>query len=969
MNEAWRDALLLALNHACSQNPSLTKEAEDKLKSWEREPGYYSLLMIIFKNKTLDVNIRWMAMVLMKNGVERYWRKSAPHSIAEEEKTFIKQNLTMSLDEPVNQVITQVAVLISKIARMGLGDWPELLPCLLKEVKSQDPLHQQRSLLVLNHVVKMLASKRLIPDKQLFRKMTLDIFGYILHLWQSKTASLLEAFQVKEYTRSLGPLELSSLALKVLRKLLVHGLKEFDPTSQAVSLLEAVLEKIKMMLHYRKSENMSCSTQEKVEKYVILLTKVLIDSQEHHPLSFLPLMQPVLELCYNYLFTSEGKACLFETFALQCCKLIKMIVKCEMYQPPREIKETTPKEILKAHQIKTAFFTPPMLSETIQQLILFYLPLTAEDLKSWELDPENFVNEEAGESWRYNLRACIEVLYLSLLSEFRSTVTQVVTEMIKLLQGSPPSDDISVLLKKDAVYNACGLSSYDLFDEIDFDQWFLTQLLQELNNSSSRYKILRRRVIWMVGQWINVKCARQTRTVLYPVLLDLMNVQEDLVVRLTAANTLKTAIDDVEFYLEDFVQFLDGSFEVLFNLLKCTNDCDTKMQVLHVLSLLIQRIGSKVQSFASPLSIYLPELWQASGDHNMLQCAIVSTMTHLVEGLGVWSEQMYPFLLPLIQLSTDVSQPSHIYLMEDGLDLWHNVLMNASCMAPELLQLFANMPPLLELGSENLRTCFAIVESYVLLDPRTFLQNCSAPVVDACLRMLGNIKPEGSIILSRVVETIIKVSPLDGPQVFAPVLLKILNMIIEVEEHTPLLVIYLCIIGEISLHNYHAFVHLVENVAQQLSIQAGNVLSQLLEIWLDKMDCMTRLERRKLTVLSLMTLLPLNVLNCVMQKFAIIVDAAVDVLHEIHRVEDGGTHTDCLVVLVGDGDDGNEHTEEQKRKRKLSLSSPVHCFPLWQFVRDKLQECRSVYGHETFQYAMDSMDSAVVTQLGTFINH
>lgn len=54
---------------------------------------------------------------------------------------------------------------------------------------------------------------------------------------------------------------------------------------------------------------------------------------------------------------------------------------------------------------------------------------------------------------------------------------------------------------------------------------------------------------------------------------------------------------------------------------------------------------------------------------------------------------------------------------------------------------------------------------------------------------------------------------------------------------------------------------------------------------------------------------------------------------------------------------------------QLSLSSPVHCFPLWKFVRDKLQECRSVYGHETFQYAMDSMDSAVVTQLGTFINH
>ena len=42
---------------------------------------------------------------------------------------------------------------------------------LLQEAQSKDPLHQQRSLLVLNHVIKMLASKRLIPDRQLFRQV------------------------------------------------------------------------------------------------------------------------------------------------------------------------------------------------------------------------------------------------------------------------------------------------------------------------------------------------------------------------------------------------------------------------------------------------------------------------------------------------------------------------------------------------------------------------------------------------------------------------------------------------------------------------------------------------------------------------------------------------------------------------------------------------------------------------------
>jgi len=236
--------------------------------------------------------------------------------------------------------------------------------------------------------------------------------------------------------------------------------------------------------------------------------------------------------------------------------------------------------------------------------------------------------------------------------------------------------------------------------------------------------------------------------------------------------------------------------------------------------------------------------------------------------------------------------------------------------------------------------------------------------------MLGNIKEEGGIILSRVVETIVKVSPLTGTELFLPVLLKIFHMILEGEEHTPLLVIYLCIIGEIILHNYPAFGHIVENVAQQLSKQVTEVLSKLLDIWLEKMDCMTRLERRKLTVLSLVTLLPLNVnTKCVVDKFAIIVDAAVDVLHEIHRVEDGDTHTDCLVLFGGDNDDEDEHTEEHKRKRKLCLSDPVHCYPLWMFVRDKLHECHSVYGQETFQYLMGCLDSAVATQLGNFINH
>ena len=49
-------------------------------------------------------------------------------------------------------------------------------------------------------------------------------------------------------------------------------------------------------------------------------------------------------LCLHHVRYVEGQFCIFlaedifQKFALHCCKLTKVIVKCEMYRPPREIK-------------------------------------------------------------------------------------------------------------------------------------------------------------------------------------------------------------------------------------------------------------------------------------------------------------------------------------------------------------------------------------------------------------------------------------------------------------------------------------------------------------------------------------------------------------------------------------------------------------------------------------------------------
>lgn len=55
------------------------------------------------------------------------------------------------------------------------------------------------------------------------------------------------------------------------------------------------------------------------------------------------------------------------------------------------------------------------------------------------------------------------------------------------------------------------------------------------------------------------------------------------------------------------------------------------MQVLHVISFVIERVGPQIQPHATSLIQYLPALWQESADHNMLQCAILTTLIHLVQ--------------------------------------------------------------------------------------------------------------------------------------------------------------------------------------------------------------------------------------------------------------------------------------------------------------------------------------------------
>lgn len=155
-------------------------------------------------------------------------------------------------------------------------------------------------------------------------------------------------------------------------------------------------------------------TLELCEKFIIHLTKVLISVLDTHPFSFIDFIQPSLEFTTYFLFTAEGCSFLFERFIIQCFNLIKNILLCVEYKPPKVAMCKHP-ETLRANEIKIGFFQTNILTDICRKLVSHYFILTQEELEMWNADPETFAIDESGDTWKYSLRVSKSELFLLFL--------------------------------------------------------------------------------------------------------------------------------------------------------------------------------------------------------------------------------------------------------------------------------------------------------------------------------------------------------------------------------------------------------------------------------------------------------------------------------------------------------------------------------------------------------------------------
>jgi hypothetical protein len=195
-----------------ASEPDYTRRsaAQTQLSQLDTVVGYKTcLLRIATAHDAVAADARLLATILLKNVVERSWKRVGGRTVKDDEQTALKAALLEQFDIDDARIGVQVSVIIAKVAKRDWpAKWPNLLPSLLQTIQSGDATNTaaaelasgaasktrtKRALHALHQVLKELASRRLIASRKNFEQAGTQLLSYFAQMWTAHTQHLLGA--------------------------------------------------------------------------------------------------------------------------------------------------------------------------------------------------------------------------------------------------------------------------------------------------------------------------------------------------------------------------------------------------------------------------------------------------------------------------------------------------------------------------------------------------------------------------------------------------------------------------------------------------------------------------------------------------------------------------------------------------------------------------------------------------------
>lgn len=447
----------------------------------------------MYLDKSLPKEVRELAILQIKNGIDKYWRKTATNAIMAEEKAQIRSQLIQSgVHEPDIKLVKHSALVIAKVVRIDYPtDWPDVLTGLIHIIRAAnmtDPAALRRGLLILLQLVKELATARLRKSQTSLQAVTPELV-FLLDDTYNKNLKLWTDFlggSGQDEGGAMDAMENSLLALKILRRLLVVGYEtpNHDKHVQEIwAISKVVLSQLLSMLSAEPAIVVS-PAKELVEKHVLQLSKLHIQMANLHPAAFV-LLPESLELLKAYwgLITMFGDSYgsktqdfsaktlngndrakyekpVLEALSLKGLVLFRACIKMA-FSPAQSFKYKSPEikqeQNMATEYIKTQLLTDQLVSEIASIIVTKFFVFRQVDLEAWEEDEDEWETREEGgsDTWEYEIRPCAEKLFVDLIINYKNLLVE---PLLAFFQSVAEPTQSSVVTK-DAVYTAMGLSA------------------------------------------------------------------------------------------------------------------------------------------------------------------------------------------------------------------------------------------------------------------------------------------------------------------------------------------------------------------------------------------------------------------------------------------------------------------------------------------------------------------------------
>lgn len=917
-----------------------------------------------------------------------------------------KQLLESGIGEADKNLALQNALVVSKVVRIDYPlDWPDVLTSLIKILRTANQtnqMHLQRGMLILLQVVKELSTARLRTSQVRLQSVAPEIVFLLSEIYQEKVSKWVGFLggNGDDEGGAIDAMESSLFAIKILRRLLISGYETPNHSTDVQQLWEHSQHQFGQFLDMatRQPPILVSPTRELVEKHLVQFSKLHHQMATQHPASF-ALLPSSLDLARAYwgLVDKYGDTYGADSLGSQkdqlgervrpvmeklCLKGLQILRACfkMAFSPIHSFKYKTAE--MKAEQnnaiiiIKTQLLTDALVGQMASAIVTKFFVFRQVDLESWEEDEDEWeIREEGGgDSWEFEIRPCSEKLFMDLVLNFKNLLVQPLLSFFNSVAGTSQSS----VVQKDSVYTAMGLSAPVVFQSFDFDTFLASTLVNDVQQTGPGYKILRRRIAILLGQWITVKISDANRPLVYQIFQHLLKSEDEMndhVVRITAARQFKCVVDDFGFDGEKFVPYAGEILSRTMALISEVENTETKMAILDTIRMIAVRLEKHISPFGDQIVSILPGLWDASGEEHLMKQAILTLLSTLVTAMKEESKRYHSLMLPLIQRAVEPGSEMQVYLLEEALDLWCVILAQTSAPAtPEVLALAEYAFPLLEIGSDSLTMVLNIVDSYILLAPDAMLgDTVRLRILSYMTTLLGVTKRELAGLVTRIVENMIRAAEsLGGSNGITQIAKDLhesgytervfeglrdawdahqtsgpnrrypkLDDVVETD--------YFTILARLALADPTVFMTMISS-----GENPGNTWEWLSTEWFRHFDSMANIDRQKLSCLALTRLLelPPPITSFVLRRLQDYFAMWTSVIGEmIGGRDDGG---DNLIWLENEGNEFEG--PEDIRSRLHEASDPVHRIHTFEFVKERLGRLVAMCGgEEAFQreYAVD----------------